>query len=230
MPTAFITGANRGLGLALCHLLLSEGYRVFGTYRRTTMNPDLAKLHSDHPAQLTLFDIEFQSSAAFMVLENFKAKWGPVDLLINNAAISIHPAASLAEMNFNEFRYMLDVNTIGPMRVTQLLMASLLSSERPIVANVSSQLGSLTQCRSGQFQFYRATKAALNMLTLSLSYEYPNVRFMVVHPGHLKTRMGGATATTSADESARKILTLINTPFADMKCRFLNQDGATIPW
>ena len=140
----------------------------------------------------------------------------PVDALVNNAARGA-PRASLLEADPETIVTATEVNVAGPLRMVQALLPNLLSAPAPVVANISSRLGSSTAQARGDFTSlstsyaYRTSKAALNMLTIAMAHELEGrVRCWAVHPGVLATAMGQAHATTSPDEAARRLVDLLS--------------------
>ena len=139
---------------------------------------------------------------------------------------------SIADIDFDEFEYIMAVNTIGPIRVTQALLPNLRAGELKKVINTTSQLGSIGNNTSGSFYGYRESKAALNMFTKSLSAELVPEGFtcIVIHPGWVQTDMGGPNAPIPVDVSSSGIIDVVANVDTDDNGTFWTHDGKNLPW
>lgn len=156
-PVVLITGANRGLGLEMAQQYSEAGWTVIGTARKPDSATDLKALG----VRVLQLDVTEPESVVRLAAE---LDGQPIDLLINNAGI-LPRASTLSNAEIEVVARALEVNTLGPMRVTKALLPNLSASERRMIINVSSDLGSLTQNESGRLYGYRESKAALNMFT-----------------------------------------------------------------
>jgi len=155
----------------------------------------------------------------------------PLDVLLNNAGIfpergdfiSADPASALDVYN---------VNTIGPMRVTQALLPNLRLGNRKLIMNMSSGLGSIANNNRGSSVAYRSSKAALNMQTRTLAMELAAEKFICIamSPGWVRTDMGSDRANLSPAESIKGILATLAPLTAEDTGRYLNHDGTELPW
>jgi NAD(P)-dependent dehydrogenase (short-subunit alcohol dehydrogenase family) len=159
--TVLITGANRGIGLELARQLKDSGYRVIGTARK----PEKATALNALGVRVVQLDVTDKASVAAMAESLGET---PIDLLINNAGIGGHMGESFAETDFDQIGWTFDVNSIGPMRVTQALLPNVMASSAKTVVHISSIMGSIAN-NSGGYYGYRASKTALNMLDSSLA-------------------------------------------------------------
>ena len=194
-PTVLITGANRGIGLEFARQYSADGWRVIGTARR----PDAAEELASTGAQILQLDVTDQASVDRLALDLADQ---PIDVLINNAGIQ--PLMwTLAEVDFEQFERALDVNTIGPVRVTRALLPNLRSGALRKVINITTNLSSIDGNTDGGFYGYRESKAALNMFTRSLAAEFGTEGFIciVLHPGWVQTDLGGPDAPLNVTES-----------------------------
>jgi NAD(P)-dependent dehydrogenase (short-subunit alcohol dehydrogenase family) len=201
--TVLITGANRGLGLELARQYAAAGWRVIGTAR----TPEKATQLSASGAEVVQLDVTDQSS-----VERLAQELGgrPIDLLINNAGIQ--PLMwTLDEIDFEAFERALNVNTVGPVRVSRAMLANLRAGEGRKVVNITTNLSSIAGNTDGGFYGYRESKAALNMFTKSLAAELAGEGFIciVLHPGWVQTDMGGSQAPLQAPESVRGMRSVI---------------------
>lgn len=227
-----ITGANRGLGLELARHFAKAGDRVWGTARKPAEAEDLRRFCAG------VVPLDAASDASIAYLPTTLDGIGRVDLLINNAGLDARafgvdraeagPLALDSESFLGEMR----VNALGPMLITRALLPLLRSAPEPIVVNISSQLGSLEV--GGQMPRdvgYNASKAALNMVTCNLAAELADqVTVVSVHPGWVRTDMGGPEAMLDIDESAAAIGSLIEGLGPADTGRFFRWDGEPHPW
>ena len=129
-------------------------------------------------------------------------------------------------------RHVLDVNTLGPMRVTDALLPNLLAADEACIVNMSSGLGSLTNNTSGGYHGYRESKAALNMYSRSLAADHRDdgIIAIAVSPGWVRTDMGGAEAPLSPEESVSGLRSVIEGLSPESSGKFLNHDGTELEW
>jgi len=229
--SVLITGANRGLGQSLVEKFLAEGWNVFAGER------PLAKAAApvvDASGTLTrvgldVLDTASVARAARHVAERAKG----LDVLINNAAVNPSPdsGAPIGELDFEAIKYTYDVNAVGPLRVIQGFLPLLERGSRKLVVNVSSEAGSIQRSCRDRTYGYCMSKAAMNMQTTMLDRALSSKGFNVisVHPGWMRTDMGGQNAALDPRESADgmyRIIANIN----EKTPRFLQHDGSPFPW
>ena len=225
MPQALVTGANRGIGFELTRQLLETGYTVHATYRST--KGGLADL--THPLlHLHKLDVR-HDDAITAVASTIK---GGLDLLINNAGIADGRWSSVEEIDFEIVSQVMEVNAIAPLRVTRGLLPALARAEGAKVVMMTSLMASIADCHSGKSYAYRASKTALNMLTVAMKNELleRNISLILVHPGWVETDMGGPRASLQPKESVAGILDRIHEQTLEMSGRFVQYDGALLPW
>jgi len=222
--TVVITGANRGLGLELARQLHAAGATVIGTARKPDAADDLRELG----VRIERLDVaDAESVAAFAeALGDLK-----VDILMNNAGIMLQRTLPIG-VDLESMERVLAVNTIGPLRVSQALMPALRRGEGKMIMNMSSGLGSITNNTNGFFADYRASKAALNMISRSQAAELEPEGFLVVSmsPGWVRTDMGGEEADLSPAESVEGILRTLAGLDVSQSGGCFNHDGSEIPW
>ena len=222
--TVLVTGANRGIGLELARQLIEDGHKVIGTARKPAEAADLKSLGAE-VMQLDVIDSESVAAMA-SALEG-----RPIDLLINNAGTGGQAPGSLADTDFERVKLTLDVNSLGPMRVTQALLPNLQAGKGKTIVHISSVMGSIANNRGGYYG-YRASKAALNMLNSSLAIELKpmGITSVVLHPGWVQTRMGGAGADITVDVSVAGMLDVIAGLDIEKTGHFYGYQGEEIPW
>ncbi|MDA9951464.1 SDR family oxidoreductase [Oligoflexaceae bacterium] len=231
MKTVVISGASRGIGLALTEVFLQNGYKVVATARDLKHATALKELATKTDReQLLLEPLDVQSSSSVLEFWGRLENLPSVEYLINNAGLLAEYGAGAGELNLDVVAQTFDVNTLGPMRMVQAGLSHLQNSKRSCIVNVSSKVGSLTDNSSGFGYAYRMSKCALNMFTQNLSIEFPKIVSVAFHPGWVQTDMGGKTAPTSPEESASGMFTVINGLKIKDSGRFLDFRGQALPW
>lgn len=222
--TVLVTGANRGLGLEFARQLVAAGATVIGTARDPAAAGELAALG----ARVEPLDVTDPASVAALArrLEGVR-----LDALLNNAGYFGH-RGSVAALDPETARREYEVNALGPLRVTQALLPQLRLGSLKLVMNMSSGMGSLERAGSGGAAGYRASKAALNMLTVVLAAELKDEGFVCVamSPGWVRTDMGGQGASLAPQESVRGMLAVLGALGPGDSGRFLDHDGSGLPW
>ena len=224
VQTVLITGANRGIGLEYARQFAAKGYKVIGTAR----NPSKAKDLKSSGAEVFQLDVTDANSVA-----NLKAslKDRSIDILINNAGYFERSDVSLDKVNFETFERTLSINTIGPLRITQALIGNLEKGQRKTVISMSSGLGSIERS-TGRWYAYRTSKTGLNQINKILSTEYKDKGFIftVVHPGWVRTDMGGPNATFTPEQSVAGLIKVIEGLSAKDNGKFYDLKGNPVPW
>ncbi len=227
MKTAFVTGANRGLGLEFVNQLIKENFRVIAGCRNPESVSNLQTLLP--PEDIIRIDVGDPGSidqAARIIEEKIPA----IDWLINNAGIGYDVDGSLTNVTFDIMIETLTINTLGPLMIVKALRPLLKSNS--IVANISSKMGSVADNGTGGGYSYRTSKAALNMISKNLSLELLAQQIIVLnmHPGWVITDMGGKNAPLTPEESIQGMITVFeNATLADSG-KFLGYNGQVIPW
>lgn len=228
MRTVLITGANRGIGLAHAARYLERGVRVFATARLPSEAEDLEALGRAHPERLTILPFDARDPAAPGELKRALGDT-PLDLLFNNAGMGHRGGFGAIEAH--EFMEVMAVNGLAPLLLAQALIDNVAASARRLIANQSSQLGSLTEATGGAYA-YRASKAALNMITRAMAGDLRarGVTVLTLHPGWVRTRMGGPNAPVELDASVSGQQAIFEAASLDDSGKFFNFDGKPIPW
>ncbi|NNF67304.1 MAG: SDR family oxidoreductase [Gammaproteobacteria bacterium] len=232
MPeTIVITGANRGIGLELARRYTQDGHRVYATSRQPEKSKDLAQLAADSDGRLSLHPLEVtdakQRDAFAAVLSGV-----PVDVLINNAGVYPHKGLSFGELDEASWLKALNVNTVAPMMMAQLLLPNIADSQRKLVASITSKMGSIADNSSGGSFAYRASKTALNsaMRSLAITLQDQGISVIVLHPGWVQTDMGGPRGLVTTQQSASKLRATLDRAGLDESGSFFDLDGSIIPW
>ncbi len=225
MKTVLITGAGRGIGLALTKEFTSHGFQVLGTYRDEKSAKDLLDFSkSNKTVHLATMDVTDESS--FSSLKNQLKQLGSIDILINNSGVIGDRNNSITEISIEKVEEVLKVNTLGPMRITKLVLPFL--NNGGVIAQISSLMGSIADNGSGGYYDYRMSKTALNMFNMSLAKELKDITCLTLHPGWVQTDMGGAGAMVTPTDSARGLYKVITTN--KQSGQFFDYTGKQIPW
>lgn len=229
METILITGANRGIGLALVSRYLAAGNHVIATCRSPDLATDLKSLQEQN-AKLEVLPLETTSEAQTQQLAGHLSG-RQIDVLINNAGVMGGDRQGLKNMDYTAWADAFAVNTMAPFRLSVALLDNLLAAERPRIITVSSQMGALARQSKGAL-IYRSSKAAVNktMQVLALELEAQGVIVCPVHPGWVQTDMGGAQADITPAQSADALYQLIAQLDASKSGRFWSFDGSEHPW
>ncbi len=225
--TVLVTGANRGIGLELTRGLRASGATVIATARRPETADALQHLGGD---DLRIEELDVTSNASVAALSQ-RLAGSPIDILINNSGIGgSRNKDSMSD--FDSYRECFEVNALGALRVTVALLDNLRSGSKRQIVNLSSQLGSMTLNTGGGFQPYRVSKAALNMISRTFASELSSEGFVCVtlHPGWVRTDMGGRHAPVLPEESATGILEVLDRLGPNDNGSFFDYQGERIPW
>lgn len=235
-----ITGANRGLGLALCKICLESAHRVFALYR--SKGETLEKLANAYPFSETagLIPIqcdvtdEAQLRAAFNRIQAISPS---LDILINNAAVHLEQnKPDLDELDFSVYLPTFEVNSVAPLMTAVSFLPLLRGGTKKCIINISSEAGSIGSCWRDREYAYCMSKAALNMGMRILQNRLKDEQFRIrlIHPGWVRTDMGGSSADLSPDESAQavfnQIMSAINSPVKDEEPLYIDWQGNPLAW
>ena len=223
--TVFITGANRGIGLALAQHFGNLGFEVIGTAR----NPDKAAELKASGAQLVQLDVTDQASVDAMAK---KLAGQPIDILINNAGVKGKDSKDMASVDVDNIEWILNVNTLGPVRVMKALFPNVQSGQRKTIVNISSTMGSIERNTWGCCAGYRASKTALNSInkTFAVDLGEQGVTFVVMHPGYVQTDMNDGGGNITTDQSAAGLMDVITGLDASDNGKFYDWQGKELPW
>lgn len=219
MPAVLITGTNRGIGLEFARQYAADGWDVIAAARQSS--PELESLGARiEPLDLT----DPEAIAAFAAKID-----GPLDLFIANAGVS-HPMETGGAENARDWQSMMMVNMIAPFQLATALLPRLVEARGKAIC-LSSGMGSIADNNGGWIP-YRTSKAALNMAwsCLALDARRDGVTAAALSPGWVKTRMGGAGAEISTEESVGDMRKLIERLTIADTGRFLRRDGSELPW
>jgi NAD(P)-dependent dehydrogenase (short-subunit alcohol dehydrogenase family) len=220
MARIVITGANRGIGLALVQECLKRGHEVIAACRHSS--PEL-----DQPGVTVVTGVDVARDDGIAPLARALGD-RPVDILINNAGV--HRSDGLGHIDYGAVRFQLETNALGPIRVTEALLGNLKSGAK--VAIITSRSGSIGDNGSSGNYGYRMSKAAVNMagVNLALDLKTRGVAVAILHPGMVRTGMGSSPQAIDPADSARRLMARIDELTLASTGKFLHAEGYALPW
>jgi len=225
MPTILITGANRGIGNALCESYLTDGWRVLATSRSEQASVATGAEHF-------VLDVTQQSSIDALAAQ---LQGVDIDVIWNNAGVYLDKDVDLAQLDSQTWLQSVAVNTIAPIQIAQALHQNLSNSDRKVLAFTTSKMGSLSVNGEGAYA-YRSSKSALNMAVRCLAHDLKAqyISCLLLHPGHVKTDMGGeegAIDTATSVKGMRAIVDGVNQAnYSQFNSQYFDYDGSIIEW
>ncbi len=229
MARIVITGSSRGLGLEFVRQYAAAGDRVFALARRPDVGP-LRDLATAEQVTAIACDVVDAAACATAVAEIGQAV-DSIDLLLNNAGIAGRTGGRFGELDYEDVREVLDVNSIAPVRMSELCLPLLRRGGDAQIVHVTSRMGSIGDNGSGGWWAYRMSKAALNMACKNMALELRGVGIatMVIHPGWVRTDMGGSGAPLAIEDSVRGMRDVIAALDMGRSGTFLDFSGTSIP-
>jgi len=227
MKTVMVTGANRGIGLELVRQFAAGGARVLACCREPRSADALQGLAAGSDGRFTIHKVDVTHPED---IAGLKQEIGdmPIDILFNNAGIS---GGKEWEVDYDQWDAAFRVNTIGPYRMSTAFRANLAAGSDRKLATISSQLGSIAENTGGRTA-YRSSKAAVNQVMKGLAHEYQGdgITVIILHPGWVRTDMGGPQAPVSPEDSARGLIRVIERVGLKDSGKFIDYQGRKLPW
>lgn len=225
MPTMLITGANRGIGLELTKRYAADGWTVIATCR----DPQAATALKATPGII----VEALEVTDYAAVDALAAKYSgtALDLLLNNAGIYGNRDGALQVSDFDVYLEVLHVNSVAPMKLALAFLPHLKAAKAAKIATISSRMGSISETRGGSYA-YRASKAAINagMRNLAFDLKSTGISVITLHPGWVKTDMGGQGADIDVATSGAGLKKVIDGLTLKDTAKFFNYDASEIPW
>lgn len=223
MSTVLITGANRGIGLALTQRFADRGDRVIGVCRHAS--PALEATGAQVESGIDVTDAQ--------AVATLPARLGDtrIDTLVLNAGILTREAlGQIDEAGFDAMRRQFEVNALGPLRVAQALLGHLADGAR--IGIITSRMGSVADNGSGGRYGYRASKSAVNAIgkSLAVDLEPRGVAVFLLHPGYVATDMVGGTGDVSPEQAAAQLIERLDTLTLAQTGTFWHANGSALPW
>ncbi len=231
MKKILVTGANRGLGLGLVKKFLKNNEKVICTTRNISKSKELILCKEKYNDNLEICELDLLDKESPTILSNFLGN-EPIDLFINNAGVIGHSAHHFKSVSLNHWLNVLKVNLIAPLLITQSIIKNIEKSSERKIYFISSKVGSIEDNKSGGMYIYRSSKTALNQVVKSLSIDLKPLGISVIslHPGWVRTEMGGPNALISVEESVNGMVDVISNTSIINSGQFINYDGTRLPW
>jgi NAD(P)-dependent dehydrogenase (short-subunit alcohol dehydrogenase family) len=229
METILITGANRGLGLEFVRQYASSGATILACCRDPNDANELQALQKQHD-NIRIYKLDVSEPTSINALASEIKE--PIDILINNAGM-LEKEEGLGHLSTESFLQTFLVNSVAPIKMTEAFTKQVAKSNRKLIVCISSSMGSIAENSSGGYYSYRSSKAALNMVMKSAAIDLSSqgIKVLLLHPGWVKTRMGGSEATTEPVDSIqgmRKVIESYNPAPGDVI--FYRFDGQKVAW
>ena len=232
MASVLVTGSNRGLGFEWVRQYAAEGWRVYATCRHPAEAWDLHEVASKQTnVSIHRLDVTKPDEVNAVAVELLNES---VDIVINNAGVYFEKYApvGLKKLRYEDWEYAFRVNTMGAVRLSEAFLGHLARSEKRLVVAISTHMGSIADIQSPGDYYYRSSKAALNATMNGLASELKpqGIGVLILHPGWVRTRMGGPGASLLPTESVHGMRGLIERFTLEDTRRFLRYDGVEMPW
>lgn len=225
MPSVLVTSSSRGIGLELVRQYAAAGWTVLAAARDPAA-PRLAAVPGDvRRIVMDVTDLASVEAAA-------AAFDAPLDLLVNSAGVIGDVADGPGRLDYARWAAVLDVNTMGPVRVLDAFADRLAAAARPLAVTITSGMGSIADAGSGAALMYRSSKAAVNMAMRARAFDLRprGIAVVVVNPGWVRTDMGGGGAPLAVEDSVANMRRLFARLDLSRTGTFLNHDGRAYPW
>ena len=229
MKTYLVTGANRGIGLEITRQLLKRGEKVIATCRNPSQASALSDLGGELQGELEIHPLDVTDDEATIALSR-KLDGCVIDVLINNAGYMADDQ-SVDTMSYKQWMDSFAINAIAPWRVSTEFVSQVALSDQPLIVTLTSQMASLERAASDRVA-YRSSKAAANMAmrTLAIEWKSRGIVVCMLHPGWVRTDMGGSSASLGTEESASGLVSVIDGLSMENTGQFLDQNGQSLPW
>jgi len=228
---ACVIGANRGIGFEFVVQLLNAGYEVMATCRKPEEAKSLQDLSVKESA-LDIYQLDVCSDEAIEALDK-KIGVSPIDRLILNAGISGDRGVRYGgDIERSNLKRVFDVNTFSPLKVAEFLMSAVLLSDEKLIVGITSKMGSIADNHSGGSYAYRGSKAALNAMlyAFALDAKAYDVHLLLLHPGWVKTAMGGSNALIDVQTSVNHMMKIMAKARDYPTGKYLDYAGQAIDW
>ncbi len=231
MATILITGANRGLGLEFCKQYAADCWQVLACCREPETATALTQLANEFP-NISVLSLDVADLAKIDQLAK-QLDGTAIDILLNNAGIYGDAAGrDFGNLDYEQWSRNMTINVFAPVKMTEAFLPHLQCGTQKIVVAMSSLMGSLADNSSGGSILYRSSKAALNaaMKSVAIDNRAHEIAVLILHPGWVKTDMGGSNAPMEIPESVQKMRDTIANFTLAQSGEFLRYDGQALPW
>ena len=232
MPTVLITGASRGLGLEFARQYGEAGWEVLACARSPDQAASLQGIAEPSQGRISLYALDVTDHAAIDALAK-KLDGRAIDVLINCAGSMGSRGSSFGASDYAEWDQLFRLNAFAPMKMAEAFVAHVARSDQKKIVSLSTIMASMGRNTLGGFYAYRASKAALNALSVSMALDLGRrhgITVSVLHPGWVRTDMGGPRAEIDAPTSVTGMRSVISGLTRDKAGRFWSYDGSELPW
>lgn len=231
MAIILITGANRGLGLEFCKQYAQENWNVIACCREPEKATALTKLANEF-SNISVLPLDVSN---LNHIDQFAKQLDgtAIDVLLNNAGIyGDESEYAFGNLNYEQWQKNMTVNVFAPVKLTEAFLPHLQRGEQKKVVSISSLMGSITDNGSGGSILYRSSKTALNsaMKSIAIDVQQKKIAVLILHPGWVKTDMGGSNAPMEISDSVTKMRETIANFTLEQSGEFLRFDGSKLPW
>jgi NAD(P)-dependent dehydrogenase (short-subunit alcohol dehydrogenase family) len=229
--TVLLTGANRGLGLEFVRQYAEDGWRVLAACRSPSAAQELQALASKQPERIRVLALDVMDATSVKGAAG-ALREQPIDLLLNNAGVGSPRGQKIGSLDYAAWAQVLDANVLGPARMVEAFVENVAQGRDKRIVTVTSLMGSIADNLSGGSYAYRSSKAAVNaaMKSFSIDLAPRGITCVVVHPGWVRTDMGGTGGKLSPEESVGSLRALIASLKPKDSGKFFNVDGKELPW
>ena len=226
-----ITGASRGIGLEMVRYSMEQGWRVYACCRHPQRADALLKLAQLANGRVSVHVVDMNELATIQALA-YELRNDAIDMLVNNAGAYGSQDNRFGKVDVDSWRETFLVNCIAQYKMVESLIENVRMSKARTIACLSSKMGSMADNGSGGSYIYRSSKAALNAVVKSLAIDLraDGIKVVALHPGWVKTDMGGPNAEISTRESVSQMMTHLQQLTLADSGRFIDIDGSDIPW
>ena len=226
-----ITGASRGIGVEMVKYGIEQNWRLFACCRHPQQADALLSLAKLANGRVSVHVVDMDELATIQALA-YELRNEAIDILVNNAGVYGSDNNRFGNVDVASWLNTFQVNSIAPLKVAEALIEQLRMGDKKIIACMTSKMGSMADNGSGNSYIYRSSKAALNAVVKSLSIDLRDdgIKCVALHPGWVKTDMGGPNAEISTRESVTRLFDIMLKLEENDSGRFIDIDGADIPW
>jgi len=228
MSTVLITGANRGLGYEFVKQYSENGFEVLACCRNRNNAKELKEL-AETSNKIKVYELDVGNVKAIKSLSQ-QLQNEKIDVLINNAGI--YRSSTVGNINYDEWIESFKVNTIAPYQIVENFLNQIKNSGLKKVVSITSKMGSIDDNNSGGSYIYRSSKTALNSMMRSLTHDLKNqgITTLTLHPGWVRTDMGGPGGWIDSFESVQGMIKQIDKLTIDDSGKYLDYAGKSINW
>ena len=228
MSTVLITGANRGLGYEFVKQYSENGFEVLACCRNINNAKELKEL-AETSNKIKVYELDVGNVKAIKSLSQ-QLQNEKIDVLINNAGI--YRSSTVGNINYDEWIESFKVNTIAPYQIVENFLNQIINGDLKNVVSITSKMGSIDDNTSGGSYIYRSSKTALNSMMRSLTHDLKNqgIATLTLHPGWVRTDMGGPGGWIDSFESVQGMIKQIDKLTLDNSGTYLDYAGKSINW